>query len=147
MATKKHNRSHDGHHLPLWSLFLALLALTAGEVVLYDLWVKYHFIPKYALVIVILIFTLPKAAIVMIYFMHLKFERNLVVILAVVPFPLAVGAVLAMLSDTVTLKPDAHNQVKSIGVYPQHGDHTDHPAPADHHDHTGGEDHEPEYGY
>lgn len=109
--------------MPLWSLFLALLALTAAEVVLYDIWVKHQFIPKYALVILILVFTLPKAAIVMIYFMHLKFEKQIIVVLAIVPFFLATGGVLAILTDTMTLKPQARNQVTAIGSYEvDHGD-------------------------
>ncbi len=110
----------EPHRVPLWALFLILLALTAAEVILYDLWVNYRFVPKYALVILILVFTLPKAAIVMTYFMHLKFEKQIIIGLAVVPFVMACGVVLAILSDTLQLKPQAFNRVKAIGVYQTH---------------------------
>jgi len=110
----------DAHQVPLWALFLVLLALTAGEVILYDLWVRYQFVPKYVLVLVILVFTLPKAAVVMTYFMHLKFEKQIIVVLAIIPFFLAAMAVLTMLTDTMTLKPRAHNKVHPIGVYEGH---------------------------
>ena len=122
----------DGHKLPLWALFLALLALTAGEVGLYEVWRHTQFVPKIAIVLIILVLTLPKAAIVMIYFMHLKFEKQLITLLAVVPFFMAVGAVLAMLTDIVTLKPQALNIVDQIGVYethaPGHDEASDHEA-------------------
>lgn len=121
MAIATNSGGQGEHRVPLWALFLALLALTAGEVVMYDLWVRYQFMPKYALVMVILIFTLPKAAIVMIYFMHLKFEKQLIAVLAVAPFVMACGAVLAIVSDTVTLKPGALNQQEKIGLYTAHG--------------------------
>ncbi len=95
----------DSHKLPLWALFLALLVLTAGEVGLYEVWRHTLFVPKIVIVLIILVLTLPKAAIVMIYFMHLKFEKQLITVLAVVPLFMAVFAVLAILSDIVTLKP------------------------------------------
>jgi caa(3)-type oxidase subunit IV len=123
-----HSTSHDVHQdqgrhkVPLWSIFIILSVLTAVEVALYDLWVEYRFVPKYALVIMILVFTLPKAALVMTYFMHLKFEKQIIIALAIVPFVMACGVVLAILSDTLELKPQAFNKVASIGVYHAHED-------------------------
>lgn len=138
-----HSAGHDDHKLPLWALFLALLALTAVEVVLYDLWVEYDFVPKYVLVLLILVFTIPKAGIVLVYFMHLKFEKELIVVLAIVPFFLAAGAVLTPLTDALTLKDRAFNKVDQIGSYeaPGHGDteasHEEHEAEGDHDDSGG----------
>ncbi len=92
------------HALPLWGLFLALLALTAGEVGLYEVWRHTLFVPKYVIVLIVLTLTLPKAAIVLVYFMHLRFERVLVVMLALVPLLLVFIAVLPPLTDIATLK-------------------------------------------
>lgn len=123
MSTKSRTASHghDEHCVPVWALFLALLALTAGEVGLYECWRGGVLeVPKVAIVMIILVLTLPKAAIVMIYFMHLKFERQIITILAVVPLFLAVGAVLVIVTDTLTLAPQAQNKVSPIGVYEVH---------------------------
>ena len=119
MAQKEH------HPLPLWTLFLALLALTMAEVVLFEVWSRnQHLMPKYAMVLLLLIFTIPKAAIVLIYFMHLKFERQLVVVLALVPFLMAAIAVLPILTDIVTLRPQSFSQVDELRDYSPlgHGD-------------------------
>ncbi len=106
------------HRIPLWGLFLTLLALTAAEVALFEVWSEHQWLmPKYAMVLLLLVFTIPKAAIVLIYFMHLKFERQLVVTLALIPFATAAIAVLVTLSDIVTLKQDAYNQVPGLREY------------------------------
>jgi len=113
--------SSNDHAVPLWGLFLALTGLTAVEVTLFESWYRFEVvndaIPKYLLVILILLFTLPKAMIVLVYFMHLKFEKQAVIGLAIAPFLFALLAVLPTLSDTLTLKQDAHNQVEVIGEY------------------------------
>lgn len=90
---------------------MALLALTAAEVGLYEIWLHGAkagdpFIPKYAMVLIILIvLTLPKAAIVLIYFMHLKFEKQFVIGLAIVPLVFAAICVLPTLADLRLNKP------------------------------------------
>lgn len=122
-----------GHALRLMPFFLALLALTAAEVGLYEWWRhswvindlgdKVFAIPKFALVLLVLVFTLPKAYIVLVYFMHIKFERAFIVWLAVIPLMMTFLAVLPTLTDTATLKPRKMNHTKVIGVYhPDHGD-------------------------
>ncbi|MCE9591816.1 MAG: cytochrome C oxidase subunit IV family protein [Planctomycetes bacterium] len=113
--THDHEAAHDhGHAVPLWGLFLALLALTAGEVALFEIWhqtqqhnaageVTWQLMPKFAMVLLLLVFTLPKAAIVLIFFMHLKFEKQFIVLLALIPFVFATIAVLPTLTDITTL--------------------------------------------
>jgi hypothetical protein len=148
-ATAPAATAHAAHHkhehkVPLWGLFLALLALTAAEVGLFEVWhASAHdgepFIPKFAMVLLLLLFTLPKAAIVMIYFMHLKFEKQLVIALALLPFVTAGLAVLPTLTDVKTL--DGHgqtyNKVPDLkdftphggaghGVEPAHGENAEH---------------------
>ena len=117
--------STEQHRVPIWGLFLALLALTAAEVALFEIWSRHQEImPKFAMVLLLLIFTLPKAVIVLVYFMHLKFERHLVITIAIVPFIMVFIAVLPILTDTVTLKPQAHNQVDGLREFiPSAGHH------------------------
>ena len=93
------------HPVPLWGLFLALVALTAGEVVLYEVWrhALQDVIAKPVVVLLILLLTLPKAAIVLIYFMHVKFEKQLIVLLAVAPLFMTLLAVLPALTDGLVL--------------------------------------------
>jgi hypothetical protein len=116
---------HNPHHgVPLATLFIALLVLTAGEVAIFEIWSHIPFVPKYVMVLMLLILTLPKAAIVMIYFMHLKFEKQFVVLLAVAPLVLVLLAVLPTLSDAMTLKNrgQAMNQVRGLNEWvPAHG--------------------------
>ena len=120
--------SQKHHPLPLWALFLVLLGLTVAEVGLYEVWSRHQGImPKYAMVLLLFIFTIPKAAIVLIYFMHLKFERQLVVAVALLPFLTAAIAVIPTLTDIMTLKSDSYNEVEGLGDY----------APISH----GGDDH------
>ena len=104
------------HRVPLWSLFLALLVLTAAEVALYEVWSRNQWImPKFTMVLILIfVLTLPKAMIVLTYFMHLKFERQLIVMLALLPFGLIFVAVLPILTDIVTLKPNSYNQVEGL---------------------------------
>ncbi len=135
-----HAAGHTGgHSINLMACFLALLALTAGEVLLFEVWVHTHFVPKFVMVLMLLILTLPKAAIVMIYFMHLKFEKHLLVLLAVVPLLMIFVAVLPTLTDIMTLK---HNDLTRNQV---HGLADWNPMNAGHsaQDHGGEHDHSP----
>lgn len=138
-----HGKDH-GHAIPLWGLFLALLALTAGEVALFEIWhrtqevdaagnITWQLMPKYAMVLLLFVFTLPKAAIVLIFFMHLKFEKQFIVLLALLPFVFALIAVLPTLTDIKTLL--NHGQTYNLvphedlaGYNPHGGGHHGTPA-------------------
>jgi len=106
------------HKLPLWGLFLALAALTAAEVGLYETWTRVEALqeamPKYALVLLIFVFTLPKAAIVLVYFMHIKFEKLFIVGLSLCPLIFAALAVLPTLVDALAIKDRAFNDATYI---------------------------------
>lgn len=136
-----HDGNHDGHDnhaMKLWPFFLALLALTAAEVGLYEAWQasaetladgsKSYFIPKFALVWLILVFTLPKAYIVFVYFMHIRFEKAFIVVLAVIPLLVVFICVLPTLTDTATLKERQFNPVTTMkqDQLRSHGEHHDH---------------------
>lgn len=118
-----HAKNHDDHRMPLMGLFAALLALTAAEVALFEIWHRTAvsgepFIPKVAMVLVlILVLTLPKAAIVLIYFMHIKYEKFLVVFLSLIPLLFAALAVLPTLTDLVTLRERSYTHVEGLSEY------------------------------
>ncbi|MCC7193094.1 MAG: cytochrome C oxidase subunit IV family protein [Phycisphaeraceae bacterium] len=130
--------SHRGAHtVPLWGLFLALLALTAAEVGLFEFWHRtaehgQPIFPKIAMVLLLLVFTIPKAAIVMVYFMHLKFEKQLIVTFALVPFLASMIAILVTLSDNLTLKNQGKNDnfVPNLAEYNPHAN--SHAEPGSH---------------
>lgn len=138
------NVSPHYHPVPLWGLFLALLALTAAEVGLYEVWreTAAHgdpFIPKLAMVLVlIIVLTIPKAAIVLIYFMHVKFEKQLIVLLALAPLVFVGIAILPTLQDILMLRdkvrPDYRvESITGISHDAGHGDghgEAGHEAPA-----------------
>jgi len=125
--TTDHGHKHQ-HSVPLMTLFLALLALTAGEVALFEIWTVTHFVPKFVMVLMLLILTLPKAAIVMIYFMHLKFEKQFVVWLAIGPLLLVLIAIAPTLVDAVTLRNNDRtlNHVPGLAEWVPPHMHTDH---------------------
>lgn len=120
--------------VPLWGLFLALLVLTAAEVAMFEIWSHNPSImPKFVMVLVLLfVLTLPKALIVLTYFMHLKFERQIIVTLAMIPFGMVFIAVLPILTDIVTLEPQAYNQVPGLRDYGPAG-HDGHNTDGNHH--------------
>lgn len=130
--------AQEHHRVPLWSLFLALLVLTAAEVALYEVWSRNQWImPKVTMVLILIfVLTLPKAMIVLTYFMHLKFERQLIVMLALLPFGLVFVAVLPILTDIVTLKANSYNQVEGLRDYGPtgHGHAEDQSGHEDDHD-------------
>ena len=110
--------------------------LTAAEVALYEVWSRNQWThAEVCTMVLILIFvlTLPKAMIVLTYFMHLKFERQIVVALALIPFAMVFVAVLPILTDIVTLKPNAYNQVEGLRDFgpAEHGHTNDENAHGD----------------
>lgn len=96
------------HEVNILACFLLLLLFTAAEIVLYEVWRRSNatgdpFVPKFVLVLIIFAFTLPKAFIVMTYFMHLKFERVTIVGIALAPLVLVAIMILPVLTDIRTL--------------------------------------------
>ena len=127
------------HSVNLPVCFLLLLLFTAAEIALYEFWRHTRdagspFVPKYVLVLRIFLFTLPKAFIVMTYFMHLRFERSLLVLIAMVPFVMVAIAILPSLTDTRALA--SRNYTKAVRL-------ADDLAPAG--EHGGDAAHEEEY--
>lgn len=109
---------------------MALLALTAGEVILFEIWHRTEFVPKFVMVMMILVLTLPKAAIVMIYFMHLKFEKHFLVLIAVIPLIMVFVAILPTLTDIMTLRANHFTDNKAHGLGDWELDHSAHHSEA-----------------
>ncbi|MEE8594937.1 MAG: cytochrome C oxidase subunit IV family protein [Gemmatimonadota bacterium] len=93
VAVEAHARDHaHPRYLLVW-LWLALL--TAAEVAV----VWFTALPKSWVVVALLIMAVWKAALVALYFMHLRFEPLRVAVLASSPLPLAVLLVMTVLQE------------------------------------------------
>jgi cytochrome c oxidase subunit IV len=81
-------------HPNYMGIFWVLLVLTVIEVAL-----TFLGLPKLLLGALLVILALWKAALVAMYFMHLKFERRTLAVIAVVPFILCLFFILMLLPD------------------------------------------------
>jgi cytochrome c oxidase subunit 4 len=88
-ASKKHP-----NYMAVW---VALALLTAIEVGI----AMVHMFPKNVLILLLVGLAIWKALLVAMYYMHLKFGRLRLIILAAVPLPLAFIFVLAVLTEYV----------------------------------------------
>ncbi|MDP2602790.1 MAG: cytochrome C oxidase subunit IV family protein [Deltaproteobacteria bacterium] len=87
--------SETAHPEPNYmGVFWWLLALTIIEVA-----VIYLPIAKFAITIMLITMAITKAALVALYFMHLKFERRTLALVAVCPFVLCVFLILMLTPD------------------------------------------------
>lgn len=75
-------------------IFWILLVLTIVEVA-----IVYMGLPKMLLASLLVIFAVWKAALVAMHFMHLKFEKKTLAMIAIVPFVLCVFLILMLLPD------------------------------------------------
>jgi caa(3)-type oxidase subunit IV len=75
-------------------IFWILLVLTIIEVA-----IVYMGLPKILLAGLLVIFAIWKAALVAMHFMHLKFEKKTLSIVAIIPFILCVFLILMLLPD------------------------------------------------
>lgn len=84
----------QSRHPPYMLIFGALAGLTALEVA-----VAFIGLPRVLTIYTLVLLALWKAVLVALYFMHLRFERLRVVLLAAVPIPLAFILVLVVLVE------------------------------------------------
>ena len=75
-------------------IFYILLALTIVEVAM-----VYMHLPKMLLVSLLIVLAVWKAALVAMHFMHLKFEKKTLALIALSPFVLCVFLILMLLPD------------------------------------------------
>jgi len=86
------------HKLPNYMLiWLYLFVLTAAEV----LFAFEMPISQLAKILCLLVLAVVKALLVALFFMHLKFERWNLIILAIVPLPLAAILILAVITEHI----------------------------------------------
>ena len=87
--------SSDAHSTANYlRIFYILLALTIVEVA-----IVYLHLPKMLLVGLLVVLAVWKAALVAMHFMHLKFERKTLALVALTPFVLCVFLILMLLPD------------------------------------------------
>ena len=75
-------------------IFYILLALTIVEVA-----IVYMHLPKILLVALLIVLAVWKAALVAMHFMHLKFEKRTLALIALSPFVLCVFLILMLMPD------------------------------------------------
>ena len=75
-------------------MFYVLLVLTIVEVA-----IVYMGLPKMLLVALLVIFAVWKASLVAMHFMHLKFEKRTLAVVALAPFVLCVFLILMLMPD------------------------------------------------
>jgi len=107
--------AHAQHEEPNYmNIFWALAVLTVIEVVVV-------YLPFSRLLIGFLLVALAgtKAALVALYFMHLKFERSTLGIIALTPLLLCVFLIFMLLPDLT-----AHNKLPTVSAKTASGEHT-----------------------
>lgn len=88
------DEAHEDHNKTYLAVWGGLAALTVAEI-----WVASLGWPKTVIVLLLVGMAIWKAALVALYYMHLKFEPRRVWILAASPLPLAVILVMAVLQE------------------------------------------------
>lgn len=81
-------------HPNYMKIFWILLVLTVVEVA-----ITFFGLPKLVLAALLVVLAVWKAVLVAMYFMHLKFERTTLAMIAIVPFVLCVFLILMLLPD------------------------------------------------
>jgi len=89
MGNESMHADHDGGMRTYAWVWVWLLALTVVEVILAGI----HVFPAMTMLVVLMVLSLGKTALIMAYFMHLRFERASLV-LSLVPFTVIVIALL-----------------------------------------------------
>lgn len=94
--TQAQAEKHAKHppYLGIWVVLAVLTMLELG-VAFFENW------PKTTIIIVLVFLAVWKAVLVAMYYMHLRFEKNRLRILAIAPLPLAVILVIAVITEFV----------------------------------------------
>jgi cytochrome c oxidase subunit 4 len=95
MAMETDMESAEGKKPNYYFIWLVLAVLTAVEVAL----AYFSGMPRAVLIIVLVGLAVWKATLVAMYYMHLKFERLRLIVLATAPLPLAVILILVVLLE------------------------------------------------
>jgi caa(3)-type oxidase subunit IV len=82
------------NYILIWVYLFALTVIEVGAAFL-------SHIPKHWLILILVFFAVWKALLVALYFMHLKFERWRLRAIFMVPIPLAIILVLAVITEKI----------------------------------------------
>ncbi len=93
MATTVHAEAH-AHQTNYMGVFWWLLGLTIAEVA-----VAYTPMPRLIMIVLLVGMAFTKASMVALYFMHLKYERTTLMLIALTPLILCVFLALMLLPD------------------------------------------------
>jgi cytochrome c oxidase subunit 4 len=89
--TTEHTRPN---YILIWVYLFVLTVIEVGAAFL-------SHIPKHWLILILVFFAVWKALLVALYFMHLKFERWRLRAIFIVPIPLAIILVLAVITEKI----------------------------------------------
>lgn len=93
---------HDAHPpVPYFKIFATLLIFTAITILASFLDLRNYGLDKWANVLLAMGIATFKASLVMLFFMHLKYEKRPIVVIAMIPFVLAGVLVFALFPDVV----------------------------------------------
>jgi cytochrome c oxidase subunit IV len=107
-----HAVAHDAPHPNYMAIFWWLLGLTIAEVL-----VTYAGLSEAMLIVILLVMAFVKAALVALYFMHLKYDNKILMIIAVVPVILA-GIAIGVISYEYSHYTIAPNSYQSKAPVP-----------------------------
>jgi cytochrome c oxidase subunit IV len=94
MATQVQAEAHAHEQPNYMGVFWWLLGLTIAEVA-----VAYSPVPKLIMIVLLVGMAFTKAAMVALYFMHLKYERSTLMLIALTPLILCIFLALMLLPD------------------------------------------------
>ena len=91
---------HDAPHPNYMAVFYGLFAITVAEV-----GIVYVAMPQWLLIAILLLMALVKAAMVAMYFMHLKYDNKMLSVIAVTPLVLIAIAVAVVAYEYASYEP------------------------------------------
>jgi len=91
------SESHAHQEPNYMAVFFALFVLTVAEVAV----VYFHFLPRLAIVGSLVVMAFTKAVLVASYFMHLKFEKRTLALIAATPIVLVIFLTFMLAPDAI----------------------------------------------
>lgn len=103
------SQTHERHY---GKIFLGLLALTLLEIVV----AGFHFMPKILIVLSLIGLAIAKALMVAMFYMHLKFEKKLLYVIAFAPLIFSIIMTQAVGFDMKRNQPQIIHQPSALGT-------------------------------
>ncbi|HEY7087479.1 MAG TPA: cytochrome C oxidase subunit IV family protein [Tepidisphaeraceae bacterium] len=124
------SRPMPHHHVPFLKIFAALVVLTVLTV---GIGIYLRFESEVVNVLLALLIASIKASLVAMFFMHLKFEGKLIVMIFVVPLALCVLLIVALLPDLLPIGDGSMHMFNTPHMMQPHAEHQAAAAGAEHH--------------